>query len=315
MQISESKKIIWSAILVPIFFGFSFLVSKIGLNNLNNNPIDLISFRFLFAAIIMFILKKLKILKIDLKGKNIKLVLLLAAFYPTLSFIFEVLGINMVTSAEAGIMVSLFPIITTIIAIPILKEYPSKKQLFFIILSAIGVIFINFMQKELGNNIGGYLILLISVFFGAMQGVLSRKASLKFKPEEITYIMIFMGAITFNIISIFNHLIYGDLIQYFTPLGNIKFLLAILYLSVACSVISFFLLNYLYSKLEAFRISVLTNIATIISIIAGVFILKEKIYWFHFIGITIILIGVWGTNYYKDNLYSDKINGFKKQSL
>lgn len=299
MKLSEDKKIIVAAILTPTFFGFSFLASKVGLNILESNPIDIISFRFLFAAIIMIIMKATNIIKIDLKGKNLKIVLLLSLFYPTLSFIFEIQGINMTTTAEAGMMVSLVPIFTALLAIPVLKEYPGKKQMVFIVLSTAGVFFINYMQNQSGKNIAGYLVLLTSAFFGSMYSVFTRKASLEFRAEEITFIMILMGSIMFNGISCVNHMIAGDIELYFKPLFNIKFLISILYLSIACSVICFFLMNYLYSKVEASRVSVIANIATIISIFVGVIILKERLYWYHIIGIIMILVGVWGTNYFK----------------
>jgi len=298
MKLAHDKKIIGAAILTPILFGFSFLASKVGLNILKSNPIDIISFRFLFAAILMVVLRITKVIDIDLKGKNLKIVLLLSLFYPTLSFIFEIQGINMTTSAESGMMVSLVPIFTTILAIPVLKEYPGKKQMFFVILSAAGVFFINYMQKQSGGKITGNLILLTSAFFGSMYSVLTRKASLKFKAEEITYIMILMGAIVFNSISCVSHIISGDIQLYFKPLLNLKFLISILYLALACSVISFFLMNYLYSKIEASRVSVILNIATIISIFAGAMILKEGLCWYHIVGITMILAGVWGTNHF-----------------
>lgn len=298
MIISERNKIVFAAILMPTFFGFSFLASKVGLNVLNNNPIDLISFRFLFAAITMYILKKFGLIIINLEGKDIKTVLMLSMFYPILSFIFEAIGISMTTSVESGVLLSLYPILTTIMAILILKEYPNKIQVIFILLSTLGVFFMNYMQRESGHNIIGYIILIVAAIFSSFHGALSRKASLNFKPQEITYIMIFMGAIVFNSISISKHLIEGDLLQYFSPLMNSRFLFSVLYLAVGCSVIGFFLLNYLYSKLEASRISVLANIATIISIAAGVIILKEIVYWYHYVGAATILCGAWGTNYF-----------------
>ena len=307
MNISERSKIIIAAILMPTFFGFSFLASKVALNAIDSTPIALIAYRFFFAAIIMYILRKTKLINVELKGKDIRLILLLSIFYPVSSFIFETIGINMITSSESGIIISLHPIFTTIMATFILKEYPSKPQIGFILLSTAGVFFINYMQKEAGYDIIGYLILLLAVVLSSSHGALSRKASLDFKPEEITYMMIISGAVVFSVILILIHLIEGNIMELFTPLLNIKFMISVLYLAVGCSVISFFLLNYLYSKLEASRISVLTNIATVISIFAGVIILKEIIYWYHYVGAMAIISGTLGANY-----FGEKLNSFNK---
>ena len=80
------------------------MFSKIGLEVMT--PIELISFRFLLAALVMTLLKALGIIKVNLKGKNIKMVLLTSICEPVLYFLFESMGINMTSSSEAGLMIS-----------------------------------------------------------------------------------------------------------------------------------------------------------------------------------------------------------------
>lgn len=297
MKMNDRAKIIIAAFLMATLFGFSFLASKIGLNTLKENPIDLIAYRFLFAAIILYGLKSFGVIKIDLRGKDLKPILFMSMFYPVLSFTFEITGINMTSSAESGIIISFYPILTTILGMIVLKEFPQKNKFFFIFLSMFGVFFINVMQKEADYSIAGYIILMFSVLFTSIQAVLTRRASLRFKPQEITYIMIITGAIVFNTVSLITHLANNSLNNYFTALINIELLAAISYLAIGSSIIGFFSLNYLYSKLEVSRISVLANIATIISIFAGVLILNEVLHWYHYIGAAMILLGAYGANY------------------
>jgi drug/metabolite transporter (DMT)-like permease len=297
MKMNDRAKIVIAAFLMATLFGFSFLASKIGLNTLKENPIDLIAYRFLFAAIILYGLKSFGVIKIDLRGKDLKPILFMSMFYPVLSFTFEITGINMTSSAESGIIISFYPILTTILGMIVLKEFPQKNKFFFIFLSMFGVFFINVMQKEADYSIAGYIILMFSVLFTSIQAVLTRRASLRFKPQEITYIMIITGAIVFNTVSLITHLTNNSLNNYFTALINIELLAAISYLAIGSSIIGFFSLNYLYSKLEVSRISVLANIATIISIFAGVLILNEVLHWYHYIGAAMILLGAYGANY------------------
>lgn len=47
--------------------------------------------------------------------------------------------------------------------------------------------------------------------------------------------------------------------------------------------------------------SVFSNLATLITIIAGVIFLHESIYYYHVVGAMIILVGVIGTNYLGSN--------------
>ena len=109
--------------------------------------------------------------------------------------------------------------------------------------------------------------------------------------------MIIISFISFNSMAISGHLINGTLSEFFKPLTNIRFIIAILYLGVLSSLITSLFINYILSKIEASKMSVFSNLGTVISIIAGVVFLKEKIYYYHIIGSVFIVGGVLGTNF------------------
>ncbi|MBS4539553.1 DMT family transporter [Clostridium sp. D2Q-11] len=289
---------VFAGLTVSIIFGFSFLFTKIGLNEINNDVFYMLSLRFLVAAIALTVLNIIGKLKVDFKGKKIHILFLLSFFQPIAYFIFETIGIKYTSSSEAGMMIALIPVIVTILAFIFLNERPKLVQVVFVLLSVCGVIFINIMKGEINGNIIGVLFLLGAVLSAGFYNILSRKSSLSFKPVEITFVMMWVGAIIFNMISIIKFSINGDINQYLLPLRNVKFIISILYLGILSSVIAFFMLNYMLSKLEASKSAVFTNLTTIVSIIAGVIILNESFYWYHYIGGIMIIIGVWGTNYY-----------------
>ncbi|MTI69620.1 MAG: EamA/RhaT family transporter [Firmicutes bacterium] len=284
--------------LISIIFGFSFLFTKIGLMNIDNDPFHLLGFRFAVAAITLTILMIFGIIKINFKGKKLHILFLLSLFQPITYFICETVGIKMTSSSEAGMMIALIPVIVTIFGALFLKEKPSLLQTVFVITSVAGVLFINIMKGETTGNITGMLILLGAIIAAGFFNVLSRKSSLHFRPVEITFIMMWVGAIVFNGISITQHALNNELDTYLMPIGNIKVVISILYLGILSSVIAFFMVNFMLSKIEASKSAVFANITTIISILAGVIILGEDFYWYHVLGGILILIGVWGTNYY-----------------
>lgn len=299
-------------IISSIIFGFSFFFTKIALNEIGNKPLELMSFRFGFAAIFLTLLRISGIIKINLKNKKMNLLIILSIFYPILYFIFEALGVQMTSSSEAGTMVALLPIVVAILASIFLKEKTTFLQIVCILGSICGVIFINIMNYENNGNLLGILVLSIAVFSAAIYNILSRKLSAKFTPIEITYVMMWIAAFVFNTISIAQHIINHNFYDYLKPLTNCKFLISILYLSILSSVIAFIMLNYMFSKLEASKVASYTNLSTIVSIFAGVIILKEPFQWYKFIGIILILFGVWGTNKFgisKEN-YIESINDF-----
>ncbi|HHU69959.1 MAG TPA: DMT family transporter, partial [Thermoanaerobacterales bacterium] len=73
-------------------------------------------------------------------------------------------------------------------------------------------------------------------------------------------------------------------------------LVTVLYLGAVSAIFGYFILNYLLSKMEVSRTSVFLNLATVISIFAGVVFRNEDFYWFNAVGVIMILLGVWGTN-------------------
>ncbi|AKL96269.1 permease of the drug/metabolite transporter (DMT) superfamily [Clostridium aceticum] len=288
-----------AGIFVAIIFGFSFLFTKAALDLLS--PFHLLGFRFAFATITLLLLQVLKIIKINLLGKGTQMLLFLALFQPLLYFICETLGVSRTSASEAGMMIALIPIVVTILAAIFLGEKPTKLQLVFICLSVVGVIFIIAMTGNIrvGENFVGMFILLGAVFSAGVFNVMSRKSSLHFKPVEITYVMMWVGVIVFNTIAVLQHINQGNLMNYFEPLKNMKVFVSIAYLGVLSSVGAFFMLNFMLAKVEASKAAVFTNLITVISIIGGVVFRNEHFYWFHGVGAFMILLGVWGTNYFE----------------
>lgn len=291
---------ILAAILFSLIFGFSFMFSKVALEIMN--PIELIAFRFLLAAITIYILKLFGIIKVNLKGKNIKLILIISIAEPVIYFIFETLGLNLTSTSEAGLMISLIPVITALVGVFFLKETIKPIQVIFIAMSVGGVIFINVMKEgiKLSGNLLGILFLFIAVASSAFYNIGTKKATETFTPVELTYVMMWVGAITFNGILIVNNLIKGTMSSYFLPMMSLKAVIPILYLGILSSIVAFFLTGYSISKMPVTQYSVFGNLVTLVSIFAGVFILKEDFFWYHIVGSALIIIGVWGTVYFGD---------------
>jgi drug/metabolite transporter (DMT)-like permease len=249
----------------------------------------------------MSLLIAFKVIKVNYKNKPMKWLIVLAIIEPIIYFIFETYGLQRTSSSLGGLMIALIPIVVTILAIYFLNEKPSRKQVLSIILSVSGVVLIILMDgsKNSGNSILGVLFLSVAVFSAAFFNIIARKISKHFTAIEVTYFMMFLGAIFFNIVSISNHILNGTLNNYFEPLKSSSFVLSILYLGILSSIVAYFLANFTLSKMEASKSAVFANISTIVSILAGVIFLKENFHLYHTIGSGMILIGVWGTNYYK----------------
>ncbi len=293
----EKLLAILASIGYSVIFGLSFLFAKIGLTRMT--PIELLAYRFLLASLSLSLLKIFKLIKIDLRGKNLKIVILTSLLQPVLYFLFEVKGIELTTTSETSLVLSLIPIFVAIFAWIILGEKLLKSQIAFILISVGGVILINIMKdRSLGSgSLIGVLLLFIAVISGSLYNISSKKASKNFKALEITYVMMWVGAIVFNSILLFIKLFNGKLDQYFLPMLNSSSLISLVYLGILSSIVAFFLINYSISKLPVYQSAIFGNISTVIAILVGILVLEEDFGIYDIIGAIMIVAGVLGTIY------------------
>jgi len=290
-----NKVVHLAAISFAVIFGFSFMFSKVALDFVT--PIGLISYRFLTAFLVIELLRLFGFIKIRLKFTYVKSLLLVAIFQPVLYFLFEVYGLARTSSSEAGMMIALIPIFVSILSALILKEKPKVIQVFFIVLSVFGIIYIQVSKSNSGLQfeLVGFLLLFGAVLSAAVFNITSRNASKVLKAYELTYFMMLIGAIVFNSIYLINLMEENRLGDYLGNLQHIELLGPILYLGVVASIGGFFLVNYALGHLEAHVASIYSNLATIVSIVAGAVFLGETLYYYHYLGSLLIVVGVYGT--------------------
>lgn len=299
---------ILAAITYSVIFGLSFVFAKIGLNTMNS--IELVAYRFLLATFLLTVLRLFKIININLKGKNIRLVILTAILQPVLYFLFEVKGIDLSATSEAGLILALMPIMVAVFARIFLDEKLLKSQIGFILFSVSGVILINVMKSKMGasGNYLGVLLLFMAVISGSLYNIASKKASANFTPIEITYVMMWVGAITFNSILFVMKIFKGELRDYFTPMLNLNSIIVLLYLGIMSSIVAFFLVNYSISKLPVYQSAIFGNISTVVAILGGIIVFKEEFKVYDIIGAAMIITGIIGTVYMGEKKIKDNLN-------
>ncbi|PTM57923.1 DMT family transporter [Desmospora activa] len=298
MKISQTglKLAYLSALLNAVIIGFSFLFTKIALAY--SSPIDTLTYRFAVSFAVMSILVGFSRINLDYRGKPFYLALLLATMYPLGFFTLQAFGLKYATSAEGGILYAFTPVLTMILAAVFLKEVTTRLQKLSIFLSVFGVVFIFIMKGSSIDlsNVTGIFLLFFSCLAFAGYSVLARSLLRVYSPMEITYLMLGIGFITFFAISLTDHVITGTLDTFIAPLASGSFIVSILYLGVMSSLVTALTANYALSKIEASKMSVFTNLSTVVSIAAGAMFLGEEVSMYHIIGSVLIITGVWGAN-------------------
>lgn len=273
-------------------FGFSFLFSKLAMNIAE--PFILLAARFTVAFALMTVLQLTGLVKCDLKGKDLKPLLILGLLQPVIYFICESYGIKLSSSSFAGTLIALIPIAGVALGAVMLGEKPTTAQLLFSLLSVAGVIVMTVMDDFGSFQWKGFLFLLGAVFSGAMFSVHSRSIAQAYTSFERTYVMFAVGTIAFVVMAILRVGTRWEL--WVTPLTSGSFWISILYLSCVSSVGAFLLLNKALDVLDVTRSLVFANVTTVISVLAGVIFLKEHFSPIQAVGIVMVIVGVYGVN-------------------
>ena len=280
-----------------------------GLNANNIDAIDILALRFLLSFVVLWLLKTVRVIKIDVGIKDvfkkterhqfIKPLILAALFSPVIEMLFETMGFTMTTAVTAGVITSLMPVASCIFESIILKESTTLSQRIYLTLGILGVIYIAINTNTSSGNdtVLGILCLIIAVIAGPAYLVFSRKSSGQFKALEITYFSCLLGTVVFNAISIVKHLWQKDILHYFDPYFDPDNIMGFITLSIISTIFCTLMNNFSMSRLQASTVAAFGGVSTIVTILIGVIFLDESLEPFHYIGFTLILIRMIGVSY------------------
>ena len=277
-------------------FGLSFIFSKMALDIVS--PSILLTFRFGLAFILMNLLLLTGKVKLNLKGKQIRWLILLGLLQPVLYFFCENYGIQMTTATFSAAMIALIPIAAMLGGMIFLREIPSVLQIIFLVMSVAGAVFMALLKGSEGTvTIFGVILLLGAVVASAAYNALSRKLSGEFSAFERTYLMFVIGLVFFlpmalwetgfDVPLLFSYLAYPEVVG------------AMVFLGAVCSVMAFLGLNYANTHLPVARTTAFSNVTTVVSVFAGVILLGESFNVATLVAAALFVVGVWGVQKFK----------------
>ncbi len=284
-------------ILRSIIYGTSILFTSNLLDNLHF--MHMLALRFLISAVAFTLMQLVGVIKIDFRGKPIKFLLITALFEPVGYFIFEAVGIADTSTSLAGILAAATSIMVLIFERIFLKERTSLAQKLLLVLSVGGVVLVTIFSGGGGqNSILGIVFLMLANMCGALFVISSRKSSsTQFSAMEVTYFAAIVGAIVFNAINLVVMTKNNTLSTFFTPLLDIKTVLAFVFLSVLSTILATLMTNFAISKIQPSSVSALGALSTVVTIAVGVIFKGDELGWYHIVGTALILCGSVGINY------------------
>ncbi len=276
----------------------------------STDVMDILALRFLMSFAVMWLLKTVRIIKVDVRVTDffkkdrprypfMLALLLTGIFEPVLYMFFETMGISMSSGITTGVILSLSPVTACICEGLILKERSTLLQKLFLGVGIVGVVYIAVMTDTSSgqDSVLGIVFLLCAVASGSLYNVFSRKSSGHFNAMEVTYISAMLGAIAFNAINVVRHLIGGDILSYFEPFMSGENLIAFFYLAVVSTIVATGMNNFALGRMQASTMAAFGGLSTIVTIAIGVIFAGEKLYYFHFIGLPLILIRMIGVSW------------------
>lgn len=272
-----------------ILWGFSYLFTKTALQTASSNV--LLSYRFLFATLVMTFLVLSKKVHVSYSGKNWKTALLLAVLQ-LLYYSFETYSIQYTNTTISGAVLAVAPILAIIFAYVFLKEYPTKRQAIFCILPVIGVIIMTVAGSSLGivQTKGAIFLAMTCIISGAYKTV-NRKTAEDFSTFERTYLVVSASAIGFTISSFKE--VGGNLSIFFAPLHVPSFIISVMILGIFCSIGANLLVNYAVGAMSVVKLTSFGAVTTLCSMFAGVIFLGEPMTLSLLIGAVLILVGIY----------------------
>ncbi|MBR2560243.1 MAG: DMT family transporter [Firmicutes bacterium] len=290
-KFSDRTKGLIAAVAATTIYGISFVIIKHSTDTAD--PFYLLTWRIAGGFLALTVLAALGVFKVRLKGRDLKPLILMGLFYPTLYQITEFLGVHRTTASESAALNALIPLVGMLASTVVLKKIPLRRQVIGVIVSIAGVI-AGMIGKEISASLDvpGYLLLFAALISFGLYEVIVESAS-EFTTIEKIYVIMGIGTVFCLAISLIKALAAGELAVFASlPFQSGYFLFVVLYLALGCSIVACFLENYSISTLGTNRYSTLTGICTVVTIVGSVIFLHEEFTLLQVIGVVMILAGV-----------------------
>jgi len=288
----KSVKLYTAIVLSMVFWSFSFIWTRVAIHSFQ--PMTLITLRLILASLLLFVVLKSTGKFQKLRREDVKWFLSLAFFEPFIYYVGETYGLTMVESTLAAVIVSTIPLFAPVVAFIVLRERISWSNIVGIVVSLIGVFFVIYEPTGgLKANTQGVALLFLAVFAAICYATVLRKVPDHYNNMSVIFYQSLLGLLFF---------IPTFLVTDYPTIHTLKVsgesLIALCMLSVFASVIAFVLFAGAVRKVGVTRTNIFVNLIPVFTAILSWIILDEILTLSKWIGILIVVIGLfvsqWG---------------------
>lgn len=276
----------FAALLTILIWGTTFISTKILL--VDFQPVEILFFRFGmgFLALLAVYPRRLKT-----ESRKQECTFAAAGLCGIcLYYLLENIALTFTMASNVGVIVSVAPFFTAILAHLFMRSEEKLRANFFIgfIVAMAGVILIGFNGATLQLNPMGDFLAVAAAFVWACYSILTRKISSFGYPVILSTRKTFFYGILFMIPALF----FFDFQLDISRFADIQYVFHILYLGLGASALCFVTWNFAVKELGAVKTSVYIYMVPVITVVMSVLILHERLTVLAGIGTILTLAGL-----------------------
>lgn len=277
-----------AVILAQVFWALTFIWYKQFYQEYGAYPITLVFFRLLISLLFLFpvsyFLGKLE----KIKPGDLKLFIILAFFEPLMYFIGESIGVTMISSSVASVIISTIPLFTSISAYLFHRERLTRASFAGIVISIFGVLLVLVNKDfQLVARPAGVLLMFLAVISTMGYSAVIKTLTSRYNVFSITAYQNTIGAIFFLPLFIFfdgGHFLL-------TPISG-RAIMLVLLMSIFASTLAFLLFSYSIRGLGINKATVFNNAIPVITTILAIIVLHEHLTLMQFVGMSVVIGGL-----------------------
>lgn len=277
-----------SILVVVLIWGSAFTVSKVGVSELPPLFMALMRNAVATIALLPFYLAVRKKAAIQDPGPLPKgKIILLGLTGVTLFYSFFNISLTYTGAAMGSLIQGIMPLVIVVPAAVYLKERITPRVIAGILISVAGVVMVGFIgQDNQSNSLFGNILMAGSVCCWAAYTLISRSMN-RFHPVPLTFFITLTGTLMLIPFSLVEG--WGKPVPAISSNGW----MAVLYLGIMSSAISYILYNQSLQTLTAAQAGNFLNLDPVIGSAIALIFLKESFSTLQFAGGGLVLLGVW----------------------
>ncbi|MGD6776400.1 DMT family transporter [Sutcliffiella horikoshii] len=299
----QNTKYYLSLFFIMIFWGMNVPLVKILVENLS--PVTMTAFRVMTAGLTVFVILAIfKLVRLPTK-REAKYILLATFLNVVCHHYFLSLGLKGTSGTNAGIILGAGPILTALIATVLIKKKTNLQRWTGFILGGAGVAVTILVGSNGISEVNiGDIYVFLSILTQACSFILISKLAKTLDPRLLTGYMLVIGAGILLVIGLFTE--PGAIKEFATVSKEIW--LAFFTSAIIATAFGHMSYNFIIGKIGPAEASIFLNFTPFFALVGSVFLLDEKVTYFHMIGLVLIVAGVLLGSGALERRYTDSVN-------